>query len=159
MFVIIRAFCVVVVYLCHSKLKWTCTNCNWRHDLTIANGKHCVFAAATGIIYYMTRSRNCGLQKISGGGSWRFPGGREFPPPRKHAWLKHWLIQANTDSSSTRRPTIRQCLALLQTAGALWRVRLKPCTPHNLCRTSTQRWARDVKARDRARDETETRRL
>ena len=26
----------------------------------------------------MTRSRNCGLQKISGG-SWRFPGG-SFPP-------------------------------------------------------------------------------
>jgi len=40
----------------------------------MASGKHCVFAAATGIIYYMTRSRNCGLQKISGG-SWRFPPG------------------------------------------------------------------------------------
>jgi len=53
----------------------------------MASGKHCVFAAATGIIYYMTRSRNCGLQKISGG-SWRFPGGGV--PPRKHAWLKHW---------------------------------------------------------------------
>jgi len=25
----------------------------------MASGKHCVFAAATGIIYYMTRSRNC----------------------------------------------------------------------------------------------------
>ena len=48
-----------------------------------ACGKHCVFAAATGIIYYMTRSRNCGLQKISGGGV--------VSPPRKHAWLKHWI--------------------------------------------------------------------
>jgi len=44
----------------------------------MASGKHCIFAAATGIIYYMTRSRNCGLQKIPGG-NWRFPGG--VPPP------------------------------------------------------------------------------
>jgi len=44
----------------------------------MASGKHCVFAAATGIIYYITRSRNCGLQKISVGD---FRGGGRLPPP------------------------------------------------------------------------------
>jgi len=29
-------------------------------------------------------------ENFRGGGSWRFPGGGEFPP-RKHAWLKHYL--------------------------------------------------------------------
>jgi len=48
----------------------------------MASGKHCVFAAATGIIYHMTRSRNCGLQKISGGVG-------DFREGGKHAWLKH----------------------------------------------------------------------
>ena len=37
--------------------------------------------------YGMTRSRNCGLQKISGGGSCRFPG---RVSPRKDAWLKRY---------------------------------------------------------------------
>jgi len=60
----------------------------------MTSGKHCVFAAATGIIYYITRSRNCGLQKISGG-SWRFPGG---VPPRKHAWLKHCFTARNSEA-------------------------------------------------------------
>jgi len=41
--------------------------------------------AATGIIYYMTRSRNCGLQKISGG-SWRFSGGGSSPPGNMPGW-------------------------------------------------------------------------
>ena len=46
----------------------------------MASGKRCVFAAATGIIYYMTRSRNCGLQKISGGELAISGGGAVSPP-------------------------------------------------------------------------------
>ena len=69
----------------------------------MASGKHCVFAAATGIIYYMTRSRNCGLQKISGGGELAISGG-EFPPPRKHAWLKHWWYFVKATEGYQRLP-------------------------------------------------------
>ena len=44
-------------------------------------------------------------ENFRGRGSWRFPGGREFPPPRKHAWLKH-----SYHIKTAQRCTFRQSL-------------------------------------------------
>ena len=56
-----------------------------RNRISGYSGTKGCFLYSNSNVYGMTRSRNCGLQKISGG-SWRFPGGGTFPPGNMPGW-------------------------------------------------------------------------